>query len=102
MSITLNRCSAQSTAINNARVVQFIADDHVVAAYKGGNDPKICCKARLEDECCFYPFPGGDFVFQGFVRFESAGNCSNGTRTATPLVRPGLGCLAKFLIIRES
>ena len=64
--------AAQARAVDDARVIQFVGDDDVVASEECSDGAGVCREAALEDHCRFGPLERGEAPFQLHVDLHRA------------------------------
>ncbi|MNX87941.1 hypothetical protein D3C86_1198950 [compost metagenome] len=101
--------AAQAAAVDDARVVELVGDDHVLLAEHRRDRPRVGREARLEDQGGFGVLEGRDLGLELHVLAHGARDGADRARTCAELVdglvgrlhEPGVGRQAQVVVGAE-
>ena len=74
MPVNVHRRARKPAAVDQAGVVQLVAEERIVTTSQRTQDAKVRGKPAAEDQCRFGPFPICEGALQGSQRRKKAGD----------------------------
>ena len=74
MSVYKDLCAGETTTVDDAGVIETIAQNHVSFSDQNRNDPRVCLEAGIEYQRGFCAFQLRDLALQLFVQGHVPGN----------------------------
>ena len=83
--------TAEPAGVDDAGVVELVAQNHVVAPYQRGHGAQIGGEPRLQDQGRFHTFPLSDLALERFVNLHRPGDGPDRSGSGAKRFHRGLG-----------
>src|SRR3990172_11525599 len=102
MTVDMNNRLAQFAAVNDARVVQAVAQDRIACRRDSGNDPRVCRISGVEKDRCFRFLELRDLAFEFCMKIGRARDQSRRSGTEAMTLHGGACGLPERRVFRET